>query len=669
MSRKKRGDRRRKVATQFDSDSESENSVNLNRDGGNTQQPNDGRYERIVGYVRTLRTDVIRAELARLGVDPAGRVETVQNKLAGHLFAKGFDLQCSLLAAPTEGRVSDAATNTTLPAYSPVVEGAVGGVNVGGLPIQNASQSNIASVASTMPQTSAAPAFSTAPLSSDALHARGTSTSYSAVPNNEIHDQNVATLAQFPTYDELLFWFTQSMPRVTQTHTSPSPNAHNVVYTSDIAPTHLSAPAQNRVHFATGTSTSVTNTGSIPFPPPSQPGTRNYGYTSSSPQGENAFFVPQNYNSAGPGNFRPPPFTSPEFPNCQGSYATNFSPIHGQEMGMGNFSRNQRYPVAICDHMRRLGLRFHGKRGAESFITRVEEAAAALRASDEEVLLSVAFFMHDVAHEWYTNNRDEFHSLAEFSSRFRQRFLGHQSDFVKIEEIIQRNQGSLETAADYITCVRGLIRRARLSWDEDTVIDCIYDHLLPRLQDRFTRESVHSLRELEEAATRAERKVLIGKNFAPPPHPDRVANPDLAYHEPREKRRHHPIAPVQSNSESSSETEGEEFGEGAFAARESAKRPPRSRPTNVVPTVRENRVAREKDISPERAAKPGNSQSCWACGGTDHFRDQCPKPREAASRRPKDLECFGCGRPGVVITRCPVCRPNQEMPGNEKREW
>ncbi|KMQ86001.1 hypothetical protein RF55_15159 [Lasius niger] len=59
------------------------------------------------------------------------------------------------------------------------------------------------------------------------------------------------------------------------------------------------------------------------------------------------------------------------------------------------------------------------------------------------------------------------------------------------------------------------------------------------------------------------------------------------------------------------------------------------------------------DGSEERGAPaltdPTPPDGCWNCGGRDHFYSECPRPRPIPF-------CYRCGRQGMTVKDCVVCR-------------
>ncbi|XP_011881426.1 PREDICTED: uncharacterized protein LOC105569517 [Vollenhovia emeryi] len=183
--------------------------------------------------------------------------------------------------------------------------------------------------------------------------------------------------------------------------------------------------------------------------------------------------------------------------------------------------------------MRKWNLHFSGARGedGETFLLRIEEGRGLIPVSDADLLQCLPFFLTGMALSWYRTKRDRFRTWLVFKTAWRTRFGNPDFQFALRDEIMRRTQGESEPVADYFTCMNTLFSRLSPPWSEEEKVGYALRHMLPRLQDRVSRESASDLDTLELLAVRAESRYNAALSYRPPPPPEKSLFPDLAFFE------------------------------------------------------------------------------------------------------------------------------------------
>ena len=150
----------------------------------------------------------------------------------------------------------------------------------------------------------------------------------------------------------------------------------------------------------------------------------------------------------------------------------------------------------------------------ELFLTRVEQGRFMVYVTDRELLSCMPFFLVGIAFHWNCDSVDGWETWAEFVDACRMRFGDPDYQFELRQEIPSRTQGLDEPVADYLTCIRTLLRRLSPPLTEEEQVNYAHCNMLPKLQLTIHRSEIFSLDHLEQLAIQLERGIgrqgLIG---------------------------------------------------------------------------------------------------------------------------------------------------------------
>ena len=117
------------------------------------------------------------------------------------------------------------------------------------------------------------------------------------------------------------------------------------------------------------------------------------------------------------------------------------------------------------------------------------------------------------------------------------RFGDSDYQFELRQEIDSRTQGLDEPVADYLTCIRTLLRRLSPPLTEEEQVSYAHRNMLPKLQLTIHRSEIVSVDHLEQLAIQLEKGHRASRSYSPPPPPERALLPGLAYRDPRRSTR------------------------------------------------------------------------------------------------------------------------------------
>jgi hypothetical protein len=245
------------------------------------------------------------------------------------------------------------------------------------------------------------------------------------------------------------------------------------------------------------------------------------------------------------------------------------------------------------------GLSFSNDQGLSigAFLERAEELRRARGLTHEQLFQSAVDLFSGSALVWYRSTVGRIHTWGELCKEMKLVFQSPDYDDMLDQEIMSRTQGEQEPIDIYLAAMEGLYKRLANPVPESQRLRRILKNLNPYLQDKLCLVKISTLEELRELGRKAELGRLRSNCQKPPPKPNMVLEPDLAY---------------------------------TFIKRKGV-------PTNHVSSL--------------RAMPPRNSQTatCWNCSKTGHcFRD-CKENRA--------VFCYGCGNKGVKKPACDKCRP------------
>ncbi|KMQ87188.1 reverse ribonuclease integrase [Lasius niger] len=160
-------------------------------------------------------------------------------------------------------------------------------------------------------------------------------------------------------------------------------------------------------------------------------------------------------------------------------------------------------PATILNQIRKWGLHFEGK-DPFAFLERIEELKRAYGYTDDWLLLGLPELLRGDPLLWYRNNREAWHTWAEFCQGFRLQYLppGYRSQIKR--EIQGRRQQSGESFSRYATALLTLMRRAGgFTAQEQT--EQLYENLDPEYQLYIRPAEATSVTELSARAAEYER--------------------------------------------------------------------------------------------------------------------------------------------------------------------
>lgn len=263
---------------------------------------------------------------------------------------------------------------------------------------------------------------------------------------------------------------------------------------------------------------------------------------------------------------------------------------------------------SVVDHQRKSvpvykwNVKFDGSPNLSvgSFLERVEELRVARGISERELLASAVDLFTGSALIWHRSNRQRIKSWEQLKRELRAVFQNPDYDHLLLKEILNRTQGEHENIDLYLAAMDGLYSRLTEKIPEEKQLAQILKNLNNYLQDKLCMFNINSLEELRNLARRAELGRIRSTTQHPPPRPNIVMEPDLAYSGPRRQPGLQYVSAIHSA--------------------ESTRAP---------------------------------NQTCWNCCGVGHVYRYCNKP--------KKLFCFGCGTPNIKKSDCHKCGPKNVL--------
>lgn len=145
---------------------------------------------------------------------------------------------------------------------------------------------------------------------------------------------------------------------------------------------------------------------------------------------------------------------------------------------------------------------------------------------------------------------------SDFEAAWRRRCGDPDYKYALQDEIARRTQDEYEPVADYITCLRALLKRGRPLWLFVEQLHQAHRNMLPRLRSGVRRSKFHDFGELEKAALRLEKDEKAEKSNRSPLSPEQSMFSDLTYRRPRDKHKNVAIAAIASAMPSSTKGRG-----------------------------------------------------------------------------------------------------------------
>jgi len=271
---------------------------------------------------------------------------------------------------------------------------------------------------------------------------------------------------------------------------------------------------------------------------------------------------------------------------------THINSIHG----------NDQLPEGKAVPVYKWGLQFSNSPGQSigAFLQRVEELRRARGVSEQQLFRSAVDLFAGSALIWYRSTVGRVKSWEELCKELKLVFRTPDYDDMLIQEIMNRTQGDQEPIDLFIAAVEGLYQRLSNPISESVRLRQILKNLNQYLQEKLCMFTISSVEELRQMGRKAELGRLRVTSSHPPPRPQTVLEPDLAY------------------------------------TRWESRKPST---TQQVSYVDSNNTAHRKI-------------KCWNCSQEGHRFSACPKPRI--------VFCYGCGMKNVRKSNCTTCKPKNE---------
>lgn len=246
-------------------------------------------------------------------------------------------------------------------------------------------------------------------------------------------------------------------------------------------------------------------------------------------------------------------------------------------------------------------LNFNGRNDPVTFIERLQEICVSQGVDMNNLLPQMPELFQGEAALWFRNNRQNWHTWAEFITDFRFFYfpLNYAEDLEA--EISRRLQRPNEPTCRYITDLQTLVRRhggigtsQELQW--------LYRNLLPEYRQQVRKTDFTDISSFSRVVR--ETELLL----------EQLRQSRITNRYPTQARQNEPTSGI-------------------------------SRPPQPLPGRRNH--APQSFQNPQRPEK-----LCWRCGKTGHFRTEC--------RGTPTLFCSRCRKTGVMSRDCPCSRPSTE---------
>lgn len=243
----------------------------------------------------------------------------------------------------------------------------------------------------------------------------------------------------------------------------------------------------------------------------------------------------------------------------------------------------------------------------EAFLDAVEIYKECAAVSDEHALRGLPMLLEGEAAVWWRGVKASVTTWADATARLRATYGVAQPAHLILREIFAREQQE-ERAESFICRVRALIARLPYTLDQTLETDICYGLLHRRVVKRVPRDCVRSLDDLLHNARIAEDTYKASKVNT---------------------------SKVRNNN---------------------------STDTSVAPTT-DRVLAQSSSATTDATSSRCNNRSrprCSFCRLFGHVSDECRNREKANSRNnnnttPREIRCYGCGKQGVVRSKCDVC--------------
>lgn len=313
------------------------------------------------------------------------------------------------------------------------------------------------------------------------------------------------------------------------------------------------------------------------------------------------------------------------------------TPTQHLEEGVLNSSTIRRSRIRADLKPHRWGIHFNGSTDGVAFMEQLQDVMDRYDVTHEEVMPILPELLSGTALAWYRNSRRDWSYWEDFVADFELHFYPADYKIDLEREISQRTQRPEETALEYSTALRTLIRRHG-NMTPTQEIYWLHRNMLPEYRMFIRRQECRSVASLMAAAKEFE----VLRQDRPEERPQTFVRGSRTAVEPACKPRtqqHDTNRPRPENQPRNDRADN--------PAPRRAELAPIAPPTyRQAPPLRRNPPDRQEETSDRIDVR---QPVCWRCGQTGHVRRQCPNAFVKF--------CSRCGTRGVFSRDCSCRNP------------
>jgi hypothetical protein len=292
------------------------------------------------------------------------------------------------------------------------------------------------------------------------------------------------------------------------------------------------------------------------------------------------------------------------------------------------------------------GLTFSGEGrtgNLQDFLTRVNVLAKAERCSPEELRRSAYHLFSGPAKEWYVAFGDDFVSWDDVVQELKLYHLSPDNDKSIRRYIDARRQKRGESFLTYLADMELNFKKLSYTVSQQEKVQTIKDNLNSYFAEKLILIDINSMEQLKQCCRKIEALNVYrpeANNFTKP------------RFEPPARRVSELVYPGEEDEvDPATEEDGRKFEDGQVCA-------VRGPTTNRVPKTARS-FACQTDPIPEYTATPTSNMKCYNCQNYGHHHTVCPVPK-------KNIYCYRCGTPDVILSKCQRCNSGNGNRGAEK---